>query len=266
MTKSELNEILELHKKWSNGATDGRQACLGGADLHGVDLHGAYLWGARLRGVNLRNADLRGADLRGACLQRADLQYADLRYADLQDAYLQEACLLGANLKEANFQKAYLHDVDLQNACLKGADFRGAILRRANFYEADLQGADFQNADLYNAKNIPLLPWTSIVPECGNFIGWKRVGEYIVKLKILDDAKRSNATGRKCRCSAAEVLEIQNLDGTKSDISRIHNNNFCGADYIVGEVVTPDSFDDDRWSECSNGIHFFITRQEAVDY
>ena len=226
MTKSELNEILELHKKWSNGATDGKQACLEGADLHGVDLHGAYLWGARLRGVNLRNADLRGADLRGACLQRADLQHADLRYADLQGA-------------------------DLYRADLKGAD-----LRDADLYRAYLRGA----------KNVPLLPCTSIVPEYGSFVGWKKVGAYIIKLKILDDAKRSNATGRKCRCSAAEVLEIQNLDGTKSDIDRIHNDSYCGADYIVGEIVTPDSFDDDRWNECSNGIHFFITRQEAVDY
>ena len=186
MERNKLKEILELHKKWLNGAADGKRASL---------------WGANLWGADLRDADLRGADLRGA----------DLRFADLQ-----------------------------------GADLRGAYL--------------------YGAKNVPLLPWTSIVPECGSFVGWKKVGAYIVKLKILDDAKRSNATGRKCRCSAAEVLEIQNLDGTKSGIDRIHNDSYCGADYIVGEIVTPDSFDDDRWNECSHGIHFFITRQEAVDY
>ena len=104
------------------------------------------------------------------------------------------------------------------------------------------------------------------MPECGSFIGWKKVGKFIIKLKILESAKRSNATGRKCRCSAAEVLEIQYLDGTKAGFNKIHNNSFCGADYIVGEIVTPDSFDDDRWNECSHGIHFFITRQEAVDY
>lgn len=33
-----------------------------------------------------------------------------------------------------------------------------------------------------------------------------------------------------------------------------------------GETVVPDSFDEDRWNECSNGIHFFITKQEAIDY
>ena len=36
--------------------------------------------------------------------------------------------------------------------------------------------------------------------------------------------------------------------------------------YVPGEIVIPDSFDDNRWEECSNGIHFFITRQEAEEY
>ena len=36
--------------------------------------------------------------------------------------------------------------------------------------------------------------------------------------------------------------------------------------YRPGEIIVPDSFDDDRWNECSNGIHFIITRQEAEDY
>lgn len=27
-----------------------------------------------------------------------------------------------------------------------------------------------------------------------------------------------------------------------------------------------DSFDEDRWNECSHGIHFFINKQEAIDY
>lgn len=39
-----------------------------------------------------------------------------------------------------------------------------------------------------------------------------------------------------------------------------------GFTYRVGETVVPDSFDEDRWNECSNGIHFFITKQEAIDY
>ena len=36
--------------------------------------------------------------------------------------------------------------------------------------------------------------------------------------------------------------------------------------YTVGEVVEVPDFNTDRWDECSTGIHFFINRQEAVDY
>ena len=33
MTQKELNEILELHKKWANGEADGERAYLSGAYL-----------------------------------------------------------------------------------------------------------------------------------------------------------------------------------------------------------------------------------------
>ena len=191
---------------------------------------------------------------------------ADGRRANLQGADLQDMDLRGADLWGADAQNASFAGADLQNADLGKADLRGADFFYANLQNVELRGADLRDARLQGAKNIPDLPWISIVPECGSFIGWKRVGAHIIKLKILDDAKRSNATGRKCRCSAAKVLEIQNTDGTESGIDRVYNNNYCGANYVVGEIVTPDSFDDDRWDECSNGIHFFITRQEAVDY
>ena len=231
MERNKLKEILESHKKWLNGAADGKRA---------------DLWGA----------DLLGADLPCANLKGANFQEANLYHADLYLAYLQSADLHGANLRDADLRGA-----DLRFACLRDADLRGADLQGG-----DLRGADLQGTYLYGAKNVPLLPWTSIVPECGSFVGWKKVGNYIIKLKIPDNAKRSNATGRKCRCSEAEVLEIQNLDGTKAEISEIYNDNYCSTNYVVGKTVTPDSFDDNRWNECSHGIHFFITRQEAVDY
>ena len=36
--------------------------------------------------------------------------------------------------------------------------------------------------------------------------------------------------------------------------------------YELGNTVKPDSFDPNRFNECSNGIHFFMTEQEALDY
>ena len=103
-------------------------------------------------------------------------------------------------------------------------------------------------------------------PEVGAFIGWKKARKAIVKLQITDDAKRSSAISRKCRCSKAVVLGIENLDGTPYpdiQVSSQFDSNFT---YRVGETVEVPDFDENRWNECSTGIHFFITRQEAVDY
>ena len=139
-----------------------------------------------------------------------------------------------------------------------------ADLRNANLIYADLRNADLSNADLRNA-DIHIN-----CPEKGSFIGFKKAQtdeeeEVIVELLITEDAKRSSATSRKCRCSKAKVLSITSLDETEqyNEAYSSYDNDFI---YEVGKTVEPDSFDEDRFDECSNGIHFFITRQEAVDY
>jgi len=97
MTREELDQKLESHKKWLVGSPDGVCADLGGSDLHGADLHGAGL-----SRVDLHGADLSGADLSGADLYRADLHDADLRDADLRGADIRSADLGGADLRDAD--------------------------------------------------------------------------------------------------------------------------------------------------------------------
>jgi len=253
MEQSKLNEILEKHKHWVNKDCDGWQemrANLYEADLYEANLYGADLYEANLYGADLRIANLRGADLYGADLRGADLYGADLRGANLY----------GADLRRANLRRANLYGAELRRANLRGADLYGADLRRAN-----LRGADLYGANLYGAKNIPFIPYAC--PDFGMFIGFKKArNNLIVVLEIPEDAKRLSATGRKCRCDKARVLEIQNLGGTKSDKTEAvsqHDKDFI---YRVGEIVSVPDFCEDRWNECSAGIHFFINRQEAVDY
>ena len=155
---------------------------------------------------------------------------------------------------------------DLQSAVEKavceGANLKGANLYAAKLYGANLEGANLKGANLKGAKNLPPLAaaQTVIVPD-GDIIGWKKCRDNkIVKLLIPKEAKRSNATGRKCRAEYADVLEI--IGGGAVAYSG-HNSEFA---YKVGERVTPDSFDENRWDECSNGIHFFITQLEAENW
>lgn len=167
-----------------------------------------------------------------------------------------EALKGGANLRGAVLYGANLRNADLYGADLYGADLRGADLRGANLYGADLCGADLRGVrGAYIA-----------CPTDGSFIGWKKASGYIVKLQIPEDARRSSAGGEKCRCDKAYVVEIQNADGTKADIDTIHSNHDANFVYTVGATVEVSDFDDDRWSECAPGIHFFIDRRAAVEY
>ena len=103
---------------------------------------------------------------------------------------------------------------------LKGeANLRGADLYGANLYGANLRGANLYGANLYEAIGTYMA-----CPTDGSFIGWKKASEYIVKLQIPEDARRSSAEGEKCRCDKAYVVEIQNADGTKADIETIHSD------------------------------------------
>lgn len=63
MYREELRAILEKHKKWTLGESDGERANLRYADLSGIDLSCTDLRGADLSGANLIGADLSGARL-----------------------------------------------------------------------------------------------------------------------------------------------------------------------------------------------------------
>ena len=241
--KSVFGNVLFSFEKENNTIKD---------TLEEANLRGAYLEGANLRGANLGDAELRGANLGDANLRGAYLEGANLRGANLRGAELE-----GANLISANLGDAELRGANLRGANLGGANLRGANLRGAELEGANLAGADYSEYTSFLSSQCPIE---------GSFIGWKKCGRYIVKLKICEDADRSSSTSLKCRCSKAEVLEIQNMDGSTADITEICSNYNKDFIYKVGETVEVKDFDKCRWNECSNGIHFFIDRNVAVAY
>lgn len=180
----------------------------------------------------------------------------------LEDAGGKRAILIGADLREASLFGARLCSADLRGANLLKADLRGANLNGADLCSADLIGAELDDVEYNHQTGFFALQ----CPEEGSFIGYKKACNHIIKLEILPDAKRSSATTRKCRCSSAKVLSITTLDG-QDDGTRVISSNY-DKDFIyrVGEIVRVNNFDDDRWRECSRGIHFFMTRDEAVRY
>lgn len=191
-------------------------------------------------------ADLHGADLCGADLCGADLRDADLRGANL----------CGANLCGADLCGAYLCGADLYDANLRGADLYGADLYDADLCGAKLRGVRYNEQTAYYAMQCP---------EKGAYIGYKKAEGKIVELEIQADAKRSSATTRKCRASKAKVLSITSIDG-KEHFEEAKSSRDQSFVYRVGKTVEVKDFDEDRWKECSTGIHHFITREEAAMY
>ena len=241
----DLKKILDEHLLWLNGEGGSR------ANLSNANLSGANLFGA-----NLSDADLRGADLSCADLRGADLSCANLRGADLSGANLRGADLSGANLSCAN----------LSNANLRGANLFGANLSCANLSCANLSNANLRGASMDQMIwDIHTVFYPLQCPDSGSYIGYKKASGLVVELEIPADARRSSATSRKCRASKAKVLSITDINGNPAG-GQVKSNYDPDFVYTIGETVEVSDFDDDRWNECSTGIHHFITRAEAVIY
>jgi uncharacterized protein YjbI with pentapeptide repeats len=201
------------------------------------DCKGWEMMRGDLSGSDLSGCNLSGSNLSGCNLSDSNLSGSDLRYSDLS----------GSNLRDSN----------LSGSNLRGSDLSGCNLSGCNLSGSNLSGLKH---DEYTAF------YDLQCPEEGDFIAFKKAFKKIVKLRIPAEARRSSATTRKCRAEFADVLEILNADKTKSDVSEVPSNYNNEVIYKVGERVTADSWDEDRWNECSHGIHFFITFDEAVNY
>ena len=225
------------------------RADLRGADLRKANLRGADLWDADLWGADLCGADLGGANFQGCRPRRRRPQGRQPQERQPRERWVSAAPNSGnANLWDANLGAANFRDADLRDADLRGADLRGADLRGAN---------------IRCALGLPPIA----CPDTGGFIGWKKCsGGVIAKLLIPPDAKRSSATGRKCRTDKAIVLELFRYPRGDVFDGAAFSQHDASFEYARGETVAVDDFDEDRWAECSTGIHFFITREEAERY
>lgn len=217
----------------------------------------------------------RPLDVRGGDMSWMDFSGMDLRMANFSRTNCEGARFEGAKLQGCNFQGANMH-----RATLKNADLRFSVLSRAFFAFVALDGCDLQGADMTGA-DLAGVDWTgakigidlesryfmskfNVTPE-GDIIGWKRLREgKLAKLLIPAEARRSNGFTRRCRAEFATVLGIVDADGTPHDkgVSKRDANLV----YQQGMPVRADGWDEEWKNECSHGINFFITREEAEMY
>ena len=251
ITEEELKTILEQHTLWlDSNETEGKCADLSDANLSDADLTDAKLYGADLYG-----ADLTGANLRFANLYRANLTGANLFYANLTGADLS-----GANLTGADLSGADLTDAKLYGANLSYANLTGANLSYANLTVADLTGTNLTYANLTNTildekeqcrKGIVLTEPMTV---------YKKSDEgKIITLEMPVGAKVFSINNNKRRTNKAKVIDMQG----ETELSSMYDASFK---YHVGDEINIIDFDDNYNVECSTGIHFFLTREEAENF
>lgn len=272
LQKCRLWRMAQRHEKWVN--TDhkkGKQAVITNMTFRNCRMPSYVLEGAIFKECLFENVDF-------ATLRHANSTFVNCRLlnCDFMHDHLEIILFDGCIMSFTRFNNSKMDGVKFKNCVLDGAMFADAKMARCEIKESSLCYTNFTGAELYQVDIAPdCISYTTVglslaCPEEGEFTAYKKVllktDKYgIAKLLVPAKALRSSATTRKCRVSEAKVLSITSLDG-HTRYKSAQSPHYHAFMYHVGETVIPDQFNLDRWNECSNGIHCFITRIDAVNY
>ena len=207
--------------------------------------------------IELTDADLTGFNLKDIKFSLSAFERVTFNNADLSRCEMENALFDGCSFRSAKFD---------------GANMRGASMRCCDMSGSSIRGADLFCAVLEKAKLDSVIvdehtKWFRMhCPETGAFLGYKKcVNDRLVRLLIPAEAKRTSATLPSCRCSKAKVLSIQNFEGTEEfeEAWSLVDENFV---YRKGQWVEVPDFNEDRFMDSTTGIHFWMSREEAIGY
>lgn len=267
---------------FSEGTVNSRSrfnsARFGSCNFEGNIFEGCDFYNARASCTSFKRATFEGGTYKGVDFNLCNFSLAGFEHCTFEDSFFTHCKFTKASFVNCIFINCVFIDCNL--------GYRG--------------NPTFCDGKITRCTYVPYIPMAC--PESGSIIGYKKAITFgnsrahrgwmdvIVKLEIPEDAKRSSALGRKCRCDRAKVLGIYEINqylspvgvrenGVLDTILRKHIGDKLSDEtvayskfavdqfpYKVGQWVEPDEWDDNRFDECSHGIHFFINAQEAVDY
>ena len=202
-----------------------------------------------------------------------DLSNLDFSGIDFTDAIGDNINFTNSNLSNCNFTGTRLENINFENANLQHAILKDCDMRFANFHNADCRGTQFEGTIMeYSNHDGIIIDDTTTnykmhCPEKGPFLGYKKCfNDLLVTLLIPADARRVCATTRPCRCDKAKVINITSFDYEEHYTEAWSLCSAYDFKYTLGEYVYPDSFNPDRWTESTHGIHFWMTPEEAMAY
>lgn len=288
LTQEELKEILKKHKLWHDQKEGGEQARFDGMVINELDFTDANLSGASFVGATIKNSDFYSAQMDTVNFSHAHIENSHFGSTNISSSIFNSAWIncsfKKATFNNCDFNNSHLHRCDFDEAGVYGCSFKTAYIGNSTFentrlvvtsfvetifyktvFNNNLNTATiFTNSNFEEIEKPPYIPMSC--PEEGSFIGYKAARGFIIKLLISEDARRSSGTGRECRCDKAKVLSISNFDGSDAQITSIPSKRDNTFIYEVGKIIEEPNFCEDRFKECAEGIHFFINREEAINY
>ena len=212
-----------------------------------------------LHEIIFKNINLAGESVKNVNLRRATFDNCNLNGTDFTGSMMDHVAFYDCDIRNMNTT-----DCKLRGASFRGNDMEGINLSGANIYAAVLEDAVNQDKVIIDDNT----QWYKMrCPEEGPFIAWKCCTELrVVQMLVPADAKRCMATMETGRVSKVKVLSIKSIDETQS-YSWAQSTVDQDFYYEVGKWLEPaNGFQEDRWKDSSPGIHFFLERQQCVDY
>ncbi|MBQ3290990.1 MAG: pentapeptide repeat-containing protein [Mogibacterium sp.] len=203
----------------------------------------------------------------------------DLSGWDMTKLNLRRTTFDGCNLSGTDFSDSEMDHIAFYNNDLRGMKLCRCKARGCSFRFQDMTGIDLSGANIYASVLEDAINQDKVIidddtkwykmrcPEEGPFIAWKCCTDLrVVMMLVPADAKRCMATMETGRVSKVKVLKITNIDETENYTwaqSTVDSDFY----YEVGKWLEPaNGFQEDRWKDSSPGIHFFLDRQQCVDY
>lgn len=225
-------------------------------------------------------------------LFKEDLNHVEFINCNLYDCYFDsDSHFLGGEINNCTFSSSYFHNVTFSNNNFNNTFFIDCTMNNFSaFYNVYFKKSKFIGTN-FIATTFNIYSYDKIFENCifqkvnfttelsrsgaitsgceketilrESIIGYKKCSDHIVTLEIPAGAIVFSPNGKKCRTNKVRVLKIETFFGEEDDRAYSLYN---GMSYYVGDEITIHNFDLRCNQECSNGIHFFMTKEEAINY
>ena len=247
--------------------------------------HCSFGHSAYFRSTNFTSAQLEDCVIESTFLD-CDFRFSTWETVDASDSVFEDCLFFNVSFRNCNLSRAHF-----RGCVFFGCSFVACDISKTRFsssssvVDSTFVGCDFDQIRLPDlfiplsltyCENIPYIPM--VCPDEGPFLGYKKAWSIdhgsnypvLITLLIPEDARRTSGFGRKCRCDKATVVKMEWLSPeghSRPTVSRARSAFDKHFVYTEGKKVEPrNGFCTDRWDACSAGIHFFMNKQEAIDY